>query len=80
VAVCPGAATGGSVVPDALDTVREAEESNAAVDVGVLAPCQDQTSRWWASAIAAAAHWMMDEKEEAAKLYHNVETYPVSHQ
>jgi len=78
VAVCPGAATGGSKVLDALTAVREAEESNSAVDVGVLAPCQDQTSRWWASAVAAAAHWMMDEVEEAAKLYQNVETYPVS--
>ena len=47
------------------------------MDLGVLAACQDPTARWWASLLAAAAHWARDEREEAAKLYHTAECYPV---
>ena len=75
ISVCPGQSTGS--VSDALEATGEAEESNQAVDVGVLAPCQDQRSRWWAAALAAGAHWVRREAEEAEKLYHAVEAFPV---
>ncbi len=75
IAVCPGQASG--AVADALVLTKEAEESNQAVDVGVLAPCQDSRSRWWAAAVAASSHWIRGEKDEAVKLYNAVESYPV---
>ena len=47
------------------------------MDIGVLLPCQDSTSRWWSAVLATSAHWMREEKEQAAKLYQTVESYPV---
>ncbi len=54
------------------------EENNTAVDVGVLAACQDAAARWWAALLAAQAHWAQDEREQAAKLYQVAASYPVS--
>ncbi len=75
VSVCPGQSTG--TVSDALEMAAQSEESNAAVDVGMLVPCQDARARWWAAAIAAGAHWVRGETEEATKLYHAVEAVPL---
>lgn len=75
IVVSPGQATGRTV--DCLEAVKLAEENNTAVDMRVLKPVQDPTSRWWASVLATAAHWMLDEKEKAALLYQNVESCPV---
>eukprot|EP00094_Tigriopus_californicus_P003483 TCALIF_03351-PA protein Name:"Similar to Srebf1 Sterol regulatory element-binding protein 1 (Mus musculus)" AED:0.12 eAED:0.12 QI:0/0.8/0.66/1/1/1/6/119/998 len=74
IAVSPGQATGRTV--DCLEAVRLAEENNSAVDMRVLKPVQDATSRWWASVLATAAHWMLDEKDNATLLYQNVESCP----
>lgn len=74
--VAPGDATGPFC--EALEAVKCAESNNSSVDIGVLKPCQDPVSRWWAAILATAAHWNLDQKDEADKLYQAVEAYPVS--
>lgn len=74
--VSPGAATGR--ISEALDAVKASEENNSCVDIGVLLPCQDSVSRWWASVLATASHWIMEETEQATKLYQTLESYPGS--
>ena len=65
--VSPGEATGR--IGEALEAVRASEANNSCVDIGILMPCQDPVSRWWASVFATAAHWAMNEQEQASKLY-----------
>lgn len=74
--VSPGQATG--KIGEALEHVQMAEENNSKVNIGVLKPCQDPTSRWWSSVMATASHWLMEENDQAAKLYQAVEGHPVS--
>lgn len=74
IVVSPGQATG--KISQVLDLVKEADENNKAVAVGMLAPCQDPVSRWWASVLATAAHWMLDQPGEAQQYYHLVESVP----
>ena len=75
IVVSPGQATGR--VQEALELVQNSEASNSCVDIGELKPCQDEHSRWWASVLATACHWMREELEEASKLFQALESYPV---
>nr|AUZ82871.1 sterol regulatory element-binding protein 1 [Tigriopus kingsejongensis] len=74
IVVSPGQSTGKT--GECLHSVKLTEDNNTAVDVGVLKPVQDSTARWWASVLATAAHWMLDEREKASQLYQNVESNP----
>lgn len=58
--------------------VQMCEENNSRVAPGVLRPCQDDFSRWWAAVMASACHLLYDEFEQAREFFQTVEAYPVS--